>query len=182
MYHMSFEYLCFMFAVYSSNSVRISTPNRGSVDADTVDNVYRYYTKLSTYGLSRMSGTSITFQLKSCREAAVLLSTAEDLVSPNFYEFFLGGANNSVIFLTKNHGSDDANARSPNLLDCKQMTSLWLSWENGRIKAGTGSVVDQNVLLDWTDARPFDIKGIGIMSAYGSSGEWIFTVEGKCYY
>jgi hypothetical protein len=59
---------------------------------------------------------------------------------------------------------------------------LWLSWENGRIKAGTGSVVDQNVLLDWTDTRPFDIKGIGIMSAWGSSGEWIFTVKGKCYY
>jgi len=172
-----------MFAVYSSNSVRISTPNQGDVDAETVANVYQYYTKLSTYGLSRMSGTSITFQLKSCSDAAVLLSTAEDLVSPNFYEFFLGGSGNSMIFLSRMHGSNDDSAMTPNLLDCDQMTSLWLSWENGRIKAGTGSVVDQNVLLNWTDTiGPFDIKGIGIMSAWGSSGEWIFTVEGKCYY
>ena len=130
-----------------------------------------------------MSGTSITFQLKSCKDAAVLLSTAEDLVSPNFYEYFLGGSGNSKIFLSRKSGANDASANSPNLLNCEQMTSLWLSWENGRIKAGTGSVVDQNVLFDWTDTTgPFDIKGIGIMSAWGNSGEWIFTVEGKCYY
>ncbi|CAC5357191.1 unnamed protein product [Mytilus coruscus] len=157
------------------NSLRLSTLNQGNIDAEQTPNVYEFYTKLSTFGVSGVTGTFLTFQVKSCRDAAVLLSTATDLISPDFYEIFYGGAGNSKIFLSRNYGINDASFSEANLLDCNNMVALWISWENSKLQTGRGSILGQNKIMEWNDPNtPLDIAGIGIMSAWGSNAEWIF--------
>ncbi|CAC5357190.1 unnamed protein product [Mytilus coruscus] len=157
------------------NTLQLSTLNQGRKDAEITHNVYEYYTKLSFFGVSRVSGTSFRFQVKSCRAAVVLLSTASDLMSPDFYEIFYGGGGNSKTYLSRNYGSNEAAFNTPDLLDCDNMVSLWLSWENGKLQSGTGSILGQNRMMNWNDPSPLDIKGIGIMSAYGYNAEWIIS-------
>lgn len=169
-----------IFIVSVCNSLRLSTLNQGNIDAETIPNVYQFYTRLSTFGVHRVTGTFFTFQVKSCRDAAVLLSTSTDLISPNFYEIFYGGNGNSKIYLSRNYGTNVAQSNARNLLDCDNMVTLWISWANGILKTGTGSILGRNQIMEWNDPNsPLDVAGIGIMSAWGSNAEWIFSSGGN---
>ncbi|VDI49738.1 Hypothetical predicted protein [Mytilus galloprovincialis] len=100
-------------------------------------------------------------------------------MSPDFYEIFYGGGGNRWTYLSRNYGSNEAAFNTPNLLDCNNMVSLWLSWENGQLQSGTGSILGQNRMMNWNDPYPLPIKGIGVMSAYGHNATWIIPSKGN---
>ncbi|VDI49737.1 Hypothetical predicted protein [Mytilus galloprovincialis] len=166
-----------LFLVSDCNTLQLSTLNAGNKSAQNTPHVYKYYTKLSYFGVSRVSGTFMKFQVKSCRSALVLLSVASDLMSPDFYEIFYGGGGPTWTYVTRKDW-DEAKFNTRDIFDCNNMLSLWLSWEYGQLKGGTGSILGQEIMFEWNDLFPLTIKGIGVMSAYGQNATWIMSSAG----
>lgn len=67
------------------------------------------------------------------------------------------------------------------LLDCNFYTKLWFSWKQGLIKVGRGDVLHLDIVISWQDMSPFEVRGIGFGTRYGSTGEWILPFECKYY-
>ena len=72
---------------------------------------------------------------------------------------------------------------TPNILDCNELRSFWISWNSGFVQVGQGMVVGRGVLLGWQDEEdiPRPINWISVSTGFGSTGEWeLFTVKREC--
>ena len=65
--------------------------------------------------------------------------------------------------------------KTPDVVDCREMRPFWISWEAGLIRAGTGNLRDENILLEWRDPEPIGVGLVAISTGFGNTGEWQFT-------
>ncbi|CAC5400199.1 unnamed protein product [Mytilus coruscus] len=155
------------------DDIWIKTKNSGSIDA-FIPNVVDYYTSLSTYQIFPANNRFIKFHIKACAHAFVLLSSANNLQSPDFYEICIGGGSNTKIFLRVRRNGSKVPVDYPfcvsGLLSCSEHKTFIVNWEvSGRITL----TVETGIVLDWTDTSPIPIKGVGLMTGWGSDGLWI---------
>jgi hypothetical protein len=54
---------------------------------------------------------------------------------------------------------------------CYEYRPYWISWADGYIQLGRGSVINVNMIAGWTDPNHFEVKRIGIITTWGSSGD-----------
>ncbi|CAC5389161.1 unnamed protein product [Mytilus coruscus] len=154
----------------------IKTKNSGKVDAMRRQNVYDYYTSLSSYHLFPAQNRSIKFSVKACNAAFILLSAAVDLNSPDFYEICLGcGYRSYQTFLRRKYNTGQTLAPyTPEIINCAAHVTFTLSWTVvGRIILTKDTDKGTEVVIDWSDPTPLPIMGIGIMTAWGAEGIWI---------
>jgi hypothetical protein len=60
-------------------------------------------------------------------------------------------------------------------LSCDEFRSFVVNWStDGNIQIGTNSFLYVNV----TDPAPLPVNGLGIMTAYGATGLWMFDLAG----
>ncbi|CAG2256389.1 unnamed protein product [Mytilus edulis] len=156
--------------------VWIVTADSGEVDYRT-PNVFNYYTSLSTFQIFPAQRRFLRFRIKTCDAALVLLSAAIDLQSPDFYEVCIGGAENTAVYLRK-LGQNVTNYYEQyafngyGLLSCEDYRLFELYW-------GVSSTITlwsetKGIVMSWTDRNiPIDVKGVGLMSAWGSDGTWV---------
>ncbi|CAC5400190.1 unnamed protein product [Mytilus coruscus] len=154
------------------DDIWIKTKNSGPIDAYTPKSV-DYYTSLSTYEIFPAKKRFIKFQIKACSNAFVLLSSAFNLQSPDFYEICIGGSSNTKIYLHIRRFSSDISEYQfdvPGLLSCSEHKTFIVNWEvSGRITL----TAETGIVLDWTDTSPIPIQGVGFMTGWGSDGKWI---------
>ncbi|VDI56696.1 Hypothetical predicted protein [Mytilus galloprovincialis] len=154
----------------------IKTKDSGTVDALRSQNVYDYYTSLSSYHLFPAQNRSIKFSVKACHDAFILLSAAVDLNSPDFYEICLGcGYRSSQTFLRRKYNTGETLAPYiPEIINCAAHVTFTLSWTVvGRIILTKDTDNETKVIIDWTDPTPLPIQGVGVMMAWGAEGIWI---------
>ncbi|CAC5415729.1 unnamed protein product [Mytilus coruscus] len=152
------------------DGIWIKTKNSGSIDSNT-QNVIDSYTSLSTFQIFPANKRFIKFHIKACNNAFVLLSSAIDLQSPDFYEICIGGSSNTQIFLRRFSSTmSEHQFDVPGLLSCSEHKTFIVKWEaSGKITLTT----ETGIVMDWTDISPIPIQGTGIKTGWGSDGMWI---------
>lgn len=158
-------------------NITIYTDNSGRVNSRITQNIGQYYTQLYNYGIIPTEEMSLKFYIKACKQARILLSAARDLVSPDYYELVIGSYSNHKIIVRRKYGSNGylANVVINAPLSCDEFRSFVVNWStDGNIQIGTDSFLYVNV----TDPAPLPVNGLGIMTAYGATGLWIFDLAG----
>lgn len=158
-------------------NITIYTDNSGRVNPHITQNIGQYYTQLYNYGIIPTEEMSLKFYIKACKQARILLSAARDLVSPDYYDLVIGGYSNQKIIVRRKYGRNGylANVVINAPLSCDEFRSFVVNWStDGNIQIGTDSFLYVNV----TDPAPLPVNGLGIMTAYGATGLWIFDLAG----
>ena len=169
-YHISHYY-------FLGVDITIYTDDSGPVNSHITQNIGQYYTQLYSYGVIPTEERSLKFYIKACKQASILLSGTRDLVSNDYYELVIGGYTNRRIIVRRKYGSSGYLAQvginAP--LSCDEFRSFVVNWStDGNIQIGTDSFLYVNV----TDPTPLPVNGLGIMTAYGATGLWIFDLAG----
>ncbi|CAC5424725.1 unnamed protein product [Mytilus coruscus] len=134
---------------------------------------------LNQYGFNASEKSSIDFELKVCHDAFIYLSAYSDMDSTAvLYEIVIGGGSGQKVFLRRKDGFTVAeNPLGTGNTQCEQFVPFWISWENSNLKIGKGLIVDEEIVIDWTDPDPFSIAGVGVRTGFGQSGQWVIHVE-----
>ncbi|CAG2232122.1 unnamed protein product [Mytilus edulis] len=92
----------------------------------------------------------------------------------NYYEIAFGSDHNFKLRVRRLHQQVESyKLMHAGVLDCNEYKAFWISWINGSISIGKGVDRCQNEVLSWHDPNSFSIKSIGVMTGYGSTGEWL---------
>jgi len=156
--------------------MQIETADKGNVYA-AYSNVYEHYTKLTPYGIIPSLNGSIRFKVKACHHVFVLLSSALDLISPDFYEIVIGGWYNQYSAIHRKASTGQAVKEiTANILNCNEFKEFNVSWSSdSTIKVQH----DSRIFIDWNDKSPIPVHGLGIMTAFGANGTWILEAYSK---
>ncbi|VDI38557.1 Hypothetical predicted protein [Mytilus galloprovincialis] len=141
-----------------------------------------YYVSLSNHSFYPPQTKSFTFSLKASPSASIVLSSAVNLRSKEYYAIGIGVGNNLKFILRKHvnstwrnsHFSKEANNT---ILDGLSFRNFTIKWSNGIIHL----VQDCNLNFEWTDNNPIQIKGIALFSrniiAKTSSGSRVAAIS-----
>lgn len=101
-----------------------------------------------------------------------MLTTQPCTDLPN-YEIVIGGWGNtkSAIRLIES-GPHHAEALTPGIVDNNELRGFWIRWHDKTITVGREGESDP--FMSHKDPNLFPIRYVGICTAYGSSGSWIF--------
>ena len=59
------------------------------------------------------------------------------------------------------------------LMNETEYREFWISWENGNIRVGTGSIVNSGIFMSWTHTCAFGVRNIEISTGMdGSAVDW----------
>ena len=79
--------------------------------------------------------------------------------------------NNQTSILLGVNGQAVATEWSHQLLSCSEARWLWLSWNDGYIQLGSGSVVGAHVIVFWQDPDRLPVHAIALASAVEAKWE-----------
>lgn len=136
---------------------------------------------MSNYSISATDRV-LTFQVKACSNAYVGLMSGNTESEP-LYEIDFGGVGNSVSFIRA--GKSNTLPRLVELagpvLDCDKYKDFRIHWDDDTINVNHGLDDKGSPFLTWTSlsAPLWPISNIGISTAFGANGEWIFHTQGK---
>ena len=122
------------------------------------------------------SQTSVVFRLEACKEAHIALSKYLAITSIDTYEVAIGAYDNKISAIRSSvGGEDEKTASTPDILGCTVPLWYWISWVDGGITLGTGSIVGESVVLSWEDAQVEWVEAVGLTTAMNQRGIWEFT-------
>ena len=130
------------------------------------------------YNSSILANNSIIFNVRGRFGAKISLLSHKKTFEPPYYKFIIGGWYNtkSVIRKVNNLVRDD---NGPQLNEA-YFTSFWVSWQNGLVQTGRGSVIDTDVFLSFKDECMFAVNDIGITGP-NKIVTWLFNMT-SCKY
>ena len=115
----------------------------------------------------------MSFRVRACHDAHVLLSEQPGITNVTTYEIIIGGWKNTQSVIRRAiKGENKAAINRTGLLACKELRPFWVSWELGTIKVGRGLKPPNGEFLSWKDPKPFDIHALSGFSGYGATAEW----------
>ncbi|CAH1794507.1 unnamed protein product [Owenia fusiformis] len=120
----------------------------------------------------------IEFTVKACNDAHILLSNIPGEIDELVIQVIIGGWKNtkSAIRTGRTVGTPIVKqTNTPNILDCNEARSFWLSWKNGRIRVGQHGLY-QDQFLQWSQPRNNPINSISVATGWGSWGDWRLPV------
>ncbi|CAC5368202.1 unnamed protein product [Mytilus coruscus] len=165
------------------NQVYLKTLNKGNIRSGNTNQIYNYYTTLTSFGLQpTLSDNQTSFWVKSCRDTCILLSYTENLTSNVFYEICFAQINR---ILNIWRGNEDGttkelgNLLKTSLLNCTGgFSNIWVIWDHDRISIGVNSeIAEEKSLLTAVDDQPFNIRGVGIITTFNIDGIWKLNIE-----
>jgi len=134
-------------------------------DTTSGDELFEYFVKGafeyrdSGLDLNSFPKQSFIFEVRGARNLFVALCRTKDsYVADQMYEFLLAGWTNTKSVFRKNKfeaGPELAKATTYNLINEFSFKTFWVSWNDGKLRLGQGNVVGQNVVLAYTDEKPF---------------------------
>lgn len=118
--------------------------------------------------------TSFTFALMACSHARIALSQVIGLPDINTYEIVIGTDNTlppHTVQLNRN-GVTVKTGSIREVVECIRPKQLWVSWENGVVQFGSGSVIGQQLALTWKDSDRFDVSAVMLSGGPTESAIW----------
>ena len=123
---------------------------------------------------------SFIFTVDACKDIHIYLSHVPGVLVDQAYEISLGTSDNTQSSITKSLPDRENRQFTTNgILGCDPNgKSLWISWSEGDIKVGQGSVTGQGQLFSWTDSQPYNIHALAIASRdTAQTVKWTFLRE-----
>ncbi|CAG2247473.1 unnamed protein product [Mytilus edulis] len=142
--------------------------NRDNYSSASVHDKYIYYTSLTPFGLVPPISENVTsFEMNAgCQGGCILLNDVANLEGNNSYEICFNAFHN-LIYIARMSGDDSVVLKTvdkPEILTiCDDYTQVWVTWKDGVIGFGTGSI-GLNEKITTTDSKPFRVYGVGVTS------------------
>ncbi|CAC5423978.1 unnamed protein product [Mytilus coruscus] len=163
----------------------VHTPNTGN-GVYWVPNAPELSHPLNQYGYDASQNSSIHFDLKVCSDAFVYLSASPIMdKQAALYEICIGGGGGKKVFLRRQDPTFEdvaSNVLGDGSTQCGSFQPFWISWQNGNIKIGKGLSINNKEVVDWSDPNPFIIRGVGVRTGVGQSGQWTIYTEALGYF
>ena len=112
--------------------------------------------------------TSLTFRVRACRGAQLILSS-ELAHNLSVAHYTIALDTRTVI---RHNRRVRAHLYTPGVLSCAEDRYFWLSWKNGLVRLGSGSLHGVGEVLKWKNPNPFDVNAIGLVTNAGVKGRW----------
>jgi Farnesoic acid 0-methyl transferase len=121
----------------------------------------------------------IVFKVRSTNDAKIALLSVPSNVRAWSYELTIGAKMNTVTTLSYNSPSGDNvhEVSTLGILSDSELRSFWLTWVDGSVKFGRGSVVGVSEVLTFTDPDPAYrrfIHSLAVASLADEKAEWEF--------
>jgi hypothetical protein len=68
---------------------------------------------------------------------------------------------------------------TPDILNCNESRSFWVSWSLGDIKVGRGDIVDDQTIMRWVDPQPLAVGIVALSTGLSFEGVWRLSTA-KC--
>ena len=95
----------------------------------------------NTAWISVSGHRDFTFDVQACSDVYLALSHIPSNYRTLTYEIVIGASGNTKTAIrTKVNGTNVYETPTPNILNCNQAMSFWITWSKGRIKVGKGTV------------------------------------------
>lgn len=105
--------------------------------------------KYNSNWLSTPRQEFITFVVKACKDASILLSDSHTINPELAYEIIIGAEENTKVVIRELYNDGNlAETESTFILSCTEQRAFWLSWHNGTARIGFGLVYSVNVILE----------------------------------
>ena len=117
---------------------------------------------------------SLTFSVRACNDAHLgLFSILQNSTSP-MYEIAIGVQSNTHSAIRQSPlGPDEALVSTPDVLSCAIFRAFWVTWQDGYIQVGRGTVTGANVFMEWEDTEySVTVEAVSLSTGWGASGEW----------
>jgi hypothetical protein len=130
------------------------------------------------YNSSILANNSIIFNVRGHHGAKISLLSHKKTFELPYYKIIIGGWYNkksairTVDNLVRRHVAPQLNKA--------YFTSFWVSWQNGLVQTGRGSVIDTDIFLSFKDECMFAVYDIGITGA-NVNVTWLFNMT-SCEY
>lgn len=128
---------------------------------------------------SLLDTLDVTFRVRALSDAKlVLLSTPGNTNTP-CYEIDIGvqGNSKSVLRVRSVIGAITVEQDTVNILSITELRSFWVSWSNGTLKFGSGSISGTATIASIVDPEPTyrkDVHSIAVASETNLVAEWEF--------
>lgn len=138
--------------------------------------IWNYTTPIGSLGYNTKPNDTIRFMVRTSNDAFFHIGSNDTT-----YEIVIGAAFGSKIYIREN-GQIFFDDSVTNIVSSDVFTPFWIKWDSVNCSFGKGFTVGSNVLGNWTFNRNFRVHKIGIMSGFGSTGDWTFYLGSKLHY
>ena len=110
---------------------------------------HRYYATITavTHAAMGVQNLNVWLQVKACMNAEVILSKQYGNEVNNAYAVRIGYDNNEWTHLVSEiDGGSSKSFHTPQILDCDQFRTLWISWAEQLLTFGEGTVVTSHLI------------------------------------
>ena len=124
---------------------------------------------------------SIIFSVKSCGDVRVALSEVPYNLYTNAYEVVIGRLLDMFSTIKdKINGREMEVKYTPGILNCTEIRTFWVSWQNGTISFGQGSYVGLQHILSWSPPQPHSINAVALTTNAGRQANFeVVHIGGK---
>lgn len=141
---------------------------------------------LSDKGAFQKDTQFFTFYYLSCYESVIWFLSQNENFGVPFYKAIVGGWSNTKSQMRRNIYSDAVadieilQTVAGAEMNCSDVRQFWVSWENGELKIGRGSIQDVEIILNVKQECPYDIQNIGL-SGGPYDAYWLFNKSKYSY-
>ena len=120
------------------------------------------------------------FTVAACNNAYIFMTSIIGVTSMFMYEVKLTNSKSTIF--QGHEGWPYVQVNTPNILNCQIPQQFWVSWINGNVRVGKGTIVGSQTIMDWQDMNPRPIASIGLATdQIPSSAEWTFLLDESAY-
>lgn len=120
-------------------------------------------------GIQLSRRKSIRFQVKATRYVFIVLSSGNNTDSPGYW-FILGGWGGTKSCLME--GSQCYSTYIGPVLSGEQYRSFWVTWNEGRVRVGTGATPGNGTFMDRVFPNVYTVRHALINTPW-CRGEWV---------
>lgn len=89
------------------------------------------------------------------------------------YEIVIGGWKNTQSVIRRSpQGPNLVTVSTKNILNEKEEREFWATAVDGKVVVGRGLVIGKDIIMQYTDPEPLEVKMVGVNTGYGSNGHW----------
>lgn len=120
----------------------------------------------NTYWMTVFDRHHITFAVRACSDARILLTKRPGIREPKSTEIIIGHNSNKEVII-REFGSQELleSVDSPDILKCSEFRHFWLSWEHDGYSLGRGVTVGVSKVIEYAALHEFMVNGISFDSA-----------------
>ncbi|ESO82845.1 hypothetical protein LOTGIDRAFT_155881 [Lottia gigantea] len=137
---------------------------------------------LLRYGFEISNITNLQLGIKACADAHVIIQkgTLPMLNTDGNYAYIIGSYGNNRVELAKSmHSVPRLASISMIPLDCNEVRPFWISWKDGDLKIGKGTVLLADEIIAYSVGPLVDYKYAFIITGWGSHGCWTIAVANQ---